>query len=320
MNTRNWILVIALITLFTVGVVMLCREFITPAKVNEHLSPEVSYIRQLAQTDEANLADYLEKQMVLIPAGEFGMGSASGRGDESPFHSVYLNAFEIDRYEVTNVQYWRFLQENDHSFPLYWSQGKYPAGQADYAVAGVSWLDAQAYCSWMGKRLPTEAEWEKACRGTDGRIYPWGNEWDLSKANVDFTAGDRSLAMQIDSHTAWEKTWDRLRATPANEWQLGLRSIGAYPQGASPYGVMDMAGSTSEWVQDWYNWSNYENMSAVNPVGIGPPLDHCMRGSPWHDPVGTRAQVELFSRCSTRNASHGALDARNGFRCARSIE
>jgi len=115
------------------------------------------------------------------------MGSNSGRADERPQHAVYLDAFDLDRYEVTHVRYQRFLQATGRRPPPYWSDDDYPAGQSDYPVVGVSWDDADAYCAWAGKRLPTEAEWEKACRGTDGRVYPWGNLWEPRRANVDLS-------------------------------------------------------------------------------------------------------------------------------------
>jgi len=125
-------------------------------------------------TDWETLAKQFDADVVCIPAGEFIMGSDNARSDERPQHQVYLDAFAVDRYKVTNAQYRRFLISTGRAPPRYWSGTAFPAGQTDVPVVAVSWDDADAYCAWVNKRLPTEAEWEKACRGTAGRVYPWG--------------------------------------------------------------------------------------------------------------------------------------------------
>jgi len=158
--------------------------------------------------------------MVLIPAGEFWMGSAKKRA-ESPKHKVYLKDFYIDKYEVTTSQYLKFCQETSRKPPYYLRQG-IPKGKENHPVQHITWEDADAYCKWAGKRLPSEAEWEKSARGTDGRLYPWGNFWDPSRSN--------------------NRTSPYQNTTP----------VGSFPQGASPYGVMDMAGNVWEWTGDWY--------------------------------------------------------------------
>jgi formylglycine-generating enzyme required for sulfatase activity len=186
-------------------------------------------------------------------------------------------------------------------------------------VVGVSWDNADAYCHWTGKRLPTEAEWEKACHGTDGRIYPWGNAWDLQRANVDVSAPTLSLATRVGSEIAWDVAWQFLQTTPTGLGKPWLRTVGSYPDGESSYGVMDWVGNASEWVSDWYNWSDYSNIPTRNPRGLGPSWNHSLRGSPWHDPVGTATWIQSMSRCLARNSSHGSQDPRLGFRCARSV-
>ena len=140
--------------------------------------------------------------------------------DEHPEHRVTLPNFFIDRYEITNLQYKRFVEATQSRPPKFWSGGNYLQGQDNFPVTGVNWYEAGHYCRWVGKRLPTEAEWEKAARGTDGREFPWGSEFDPNKANAG-TLGH-------------------------------LVPVGSYPKGVSPYGVYDMAGNVWEWVEDWY--------------------------------------------------------------------
>ncbi len=277
---------------------------------------EIQQLRSLKTSDVSQLAELLDHSAVQIPSGDFIMGSNSGRDDESPQHSVYLDAYEIDRYEVTNIQYQRFLRATGRMAPQYWMGNDYPLGQTDSPIVGVPWDDADAYCRWAGKRLPTEAEWEKACRGTDGHIYPWGNTWDSHRANVDVSP---VILNNGEYGTLWDAAWHLLQATPTGPGIPNLQPIGSHPDGASPYGIMDMVGSASEWVADWYNWSDYSHMPAQNPIGLGPPWNHCVRGSPWYDPVGNAEWIQNMSRCSARSSSHEVSDPRVGFRCVRSM-
>ena len=289
-------------------------SLLRPGTVNDG----IKLVRQLASSDEAQLAQVLDRSVVAIAAGDFVMGRDTGRDDERPQHSVYLDAYEMDRYEVTNAQYRRFLQATGRQPPSYWPGDEYPSGQADYPVIGTSWEDADAYCQWVGKRLPTEAEWEKACRGDDGRIYPWGDTWEPRRANVDVSARPLRPPSQTESElTVWDVAWQLVRVTPADR-QPGLRPVGSFPDSASPYGVMDLTGNASEWVWDWYNWSDYSQIPTRNPRVLGPPWNHCVRGSPWRDPTGTAEWVQTMSRCSARSSSHEVRDPRVGFRCARS--
>ncbi|MFA6109846.1 MAG: SUMF1/EgtB/PvdO family nonheme iron enzyme [Candidatus Latescibacterota bacterium] len=173
-------------------------------------------------------------QVVLVPAGEFTMGANDGSPWEAPMHTVYLDEYSIDQYEVTNAQYLAFVE----------ATGRYrrPAdgdfNQPEQPVVQVTWFDATAYCQWAGLRLPTEAEWEKAARGTDGRNYPWGDAYDTTRANWSY----------------------------AN----GLRRVGSYPSGGSPYGAYDMAGNAWEWVADWDG--PYPSGKVSNPAGPAGPV------------------------------------------------
>ncbi|NOH01375.1 MAG: SUMF1/EgtB/PvdO family nonheme iron enzyme [Chloroflexi bacterium] len=185
---------------------------------------------------------------------------------------MYLDAFEIDRYEVTNIQYSRFLAATGRDVPFHWRGGAFPRGQADYPVVGISWEDANAYCVWAGKRLPTEAEWEKACRGADGRQYPWGDDWNPQYANVGMTNRASPSTGQPGSPTAWAHAPGLILVTPAADG-LGLRPVGSYPEGASPYGVLDLVGNASEWVFDWYNWGDYSEPAHTQPGEPGTSLE-----------------------------------------------
>ncbi|NIQ00807.1 MAG: SUMF1/EgtB/PvdO family nonheme iron enzyme [Nitrospinaceae bacterium] len=179
--------------------------------------------------------------MVLVPSGYFLMGTdevdtdnhAVSLGlakpwfaDESPQRRLYLPDFYIDRYEVTNQQYYIFTQATDHRPPKLWRGRKYPEGWDHLPVTGVTFFDAAAYAEWAGKRLPSEQEWEKAARGSQDFHYPWGVGFDFSKAN--------------------------LSRTPIPRKEHGLKSVGSFPQGASPYGAEDMIGNAWEWVWDYY--------------------------------------------------------------------
>jgi formylglycine-generating enzyme required for sulfatase activity len=168
-----------------------------------------------------NLPDNKIATMVRIPAGEFIMGSESAHpDDEGPQHAVFLKEYWIDRVETTNAQYRRCVTSAACSEPADLRFYDDPA-MANHPVVFVTWYAARAYCRWRGKRLPAEAEWEKAARGGDGRRYPWGNAPLRDRLNAD----------------------NRL---------AGTSPVGSYPWGASPYGLLDMAGNVWEWVDDWY--------------------------------------------------------------------
>ena len=179
--------------------------------------------------------------MVLVSGGYFNMGSdATGDpqqalalgldkpwfADESPKRRLSLPDFYIDKVEVTNRKFYIFCQATDHHPPPIWRGAKYPKGQDDFPVTTVSFFDAAAYAEWVGKRLPTEQEWEKAARGPNDNLYPWGNQFDFSKANIS--------------------------QSPRRKMGQGLQAVGQHPENASVYGAEDMIGNVWEWVWDYY--------------------------------------------------------------------
>ena len=267
-----------------------------------------------------------EREMVLIPAGEFWMGSTAAEIDrfkqecqrsgdgaprcrdwfdrEQPRHRVVLDAFSIDRYEVTNSAFERFTSQSGFRttaervgrgrslIPLndQWDwhniegaswrapNGGGDAAPIDHPVVQISWHDAHAYCKWAGKRLPTEAEWEKAARGTDARLYPWGNAWSAALGDVNWTTTSR----------------------------IGLR-----PDAMSPYGVNDMAGNVWEWVNDWFGATYYQQSPERNPTGPAGGGRKVMRGGAW-------LQRPLNMRTSFRNSGPPDATYNNvGIRCAK---
>jgi formylglycine-generating enzyme required for sulfatase activity len=186
--------------------------------------------------------------MVLIPAGEFLMGfpEYNGSSTDKPQHRVYLDAYYIYKYEVTNGQFRRFVHESGHDAEGSWRDYAV-AGRDNHPVVCVTWNDAKAYCEWAGGALPTEAQWEKASRGVDGRIWPWGNSF----TGKEFNWGNGPKAK------------DR-----ADIWKgRGTAPVGSYPSDISPYGVHDMAGNVGEWCGDWLSLRYYLESPSKNPTG-----------------------------------------------------
>lgn len=165
--------------------------------------------------------------MIRIPAGAFTMGSNDRLPDEGPAHVVHLPTYFIDKYEVTNLQYKQFIDATGHRSPSHFRNRTFPPGKADHPVTFVSWHDADDYCRWAGKRLPTAAEWEKAARGADQRTFAWGDEFDIHKANTPVR-------------------WERLKL------EGDTTPVGAFEGGVSPYGLYDMSGNVWEWTSSWY--------------------------------------------------------------------
>ena len=289
-------------------------EILTLGMDNLDLQHNVDILRWLTSTqDWEALATALDQSMVLIPAGEFEMGSDQGDYDERPQRRIDLDAYEIDRYEVTNLQYQLFLLSTGRRSPQYWTGTDFPPSTHDFPVVGVSWEDAEAYCQWTNKRLPSEAEWEKACRGNQGNLYPWGDTWHPDKANVG-----------LDIANLWpegfEDAWELLSVSERDSELPSIMPVGSFISGVSPYGVLDMVGNVEEWTADWYNPSSYQNMPQKNPLTLEPKWAHSIRGSGWVYRHGVENWVSKWSRCSSRNASHSFSHARVGFRCARSYK
>ena len=216
--------------------------------------------------------------VVRISAGEFLMGSPEGQGEphERPQRRVYVSEFLIDKTEVTWRQFREFLDATGSPIP------RAPiSGTPDhYPASFVLWDEARAYCEWIGGRLPTEAEWEKAARGADGRLYSWGNQWDSHRCN--------SISGGLH----------------------GPESVGSYPDCLSPYGVLDMPGSMWEWCADRYGEDHYAEGPATDPQGPTSGRLRVMRGGAWmSQPLWLRAAHRVARSPTSRNADHG-------FRCA----
>lgn len=230
-------------------------------------------------------------EMVIIPAGPFIRGSAPGEGrlDEQPRRKIYLNAFAIDKYEVSNAHYMKFLDETLHKPPLnVFAERPFneEEGIADLPVVQVTWHDAVDYCFWAGKRLPTEAEWEKAARGTDGRLFPWGDEAPTpQRAN-------------------FEKDW---------EGKKTFVEVTALPEGQSPSGLFNLSGNVREWVQDWYDTEYYSSSPDKNPRGPETGILKVLRGGSWRS-------FDTDVRATSRGKGGFALKTHGiGFRCARDV-
>ncbi len=221
--------------------------------------------------------------MALIPRGEFVMGSNERWDDEAPEYIESVETFHIDLHEVTNANYHLFASATKREPPYHWSEGNIPAGKEDHPVIYVSWHDANAYCKWSGKRLPTEQEWEKAARGENGNIYPWGNEWSLDKSNNPYKGS------------------------------TGTQPVGSYPEGRSPYGLYNMSGNVWEWVDSFY---------LPHPGNTIPRAEYgkdkrVLKGGSWFDCLSYGCGLSA----PTFNRSFFTPEVKNnsfGFRCAKS--
>lgn len=245
----------------------------------------VSFIASCANNSESNTNQVSEKdgmELIYIPAGEFIMGSndedTDAAEDEKPQHKVYLDAYWIDKTEVTNEMYNKCLDAGACTLPVLPSQEFFDA--PNQPVQGLAWTQAVDYCEWVERRLPTEAEWEKAARGTDGRLFPWGNELlNEPTANYDFLFNQ-------------------------------FTDVGSFELGASPYGVMDMAGNVWEWTSDWYSEDYYANSPYKNPTGPESGNIKVIRGGAWNT-------VVRAIRVTNRHWAFPGRDDILGFRCAK---
>jgi len=244
-------------------------------------------------------------EMLLISAGDFIMGGKPGSNlKETPQHTVFLNAFYIDKYEVTNAQYHKFWLadggDNSSHRPVDYKTAYYmfrwPSiveTKPDNPILGVTWFDAQAYAEWAGKQLPTEAEWEKAARGTDARIWPWGNDFNL----------------KIKHATVHANTWDG-----GDGYDNKPAPVNRFSTGVSPYGVHNMAGNVLEWCTDWFDADYYAQSPRENPTGPETGISRAIRGGSWYN-------GKELARCAFRLAK-SPDDSSNtiGFRCVQEFD
>ena len=220
--------------------------------------------------------------MTLIPAGEFTMGSNDWWPKSQPEYKTFVKGFYIDTYEVTNKRYKKFVDATGRPAPRHWAGGQVPEDKTDHPVVYVSWYDANDFCKWEGKRLPTEIEWEKTVRGKDGRTFPWGNKFDKDKGNTpQYGYGD-------------------------------TMPVGSFKDGKSPYGVYDLAGNAFEWVEDWFkpypgNTHPDENYGEKYKV---------LKGGSWYD--CTNYKCGISAPAFNRIFFHPRTNNNNfGFRCAK---
>jgi formylglycine-generating enzyme required for sulfatase activity len=264
-------------------------------------------------------------EMVWVPEGEFIMGTTNKQAAdalkecpenfieifklyfdaEKPQRKVYLDGYWIYKYEVTVAQYRKFCEVTERKMPGYPIWGWID----NHPMVNVSWQDAADYAKWAGVTLPTEAHWEKAARGTDGRTYPWGNDWDATKC-----------ANRVKTLFA-----KRFRSNYEKTFSIGTQPVGSYLAGASPYGCMDMAGNVSEWCADWYDVNYYKKAPTKNPtgpsgavvfegLGITSEGVRVLRGGSNND------IARDFFRCGFRwcnEPTYRSSDGDQGFRCAR---
>jgi formylglycine-generating enzyme required for sulfatase activity len=240
-----------------------------------------------SSTEESSSEQPILEELVAIPGGSFVRGTHQGGFDERPERTIYLDGFLIDRYEVTNTQYAAFVKETGHRKsgpPSRYAKNMTRMRGMNQPVVYVSWEDAKAYCTWRGKRLPSEAEWEKAMRGTDGRLWPWGN-------------------VEIPDGANWARVDDGFDVAAP---------VGRVKSDASPYGVMDGAGNVMEWVEDWYLESAYTEAPERNPPSPEYGIYKVLRGAGY---ASSGSDLRITARSKMMPDFR---DETIGFRCAQS--
>ena len=300
----------------------------SPAEANGETDKVKSELIQEARLRPQDLSRHFPSQitgkdgapMILIPGGTFMMGSSSEQIHSllRDFEGVQIDAFRpeiaqrqvtlddyyIDQYEVSYRLYQKFLEVTGRPQPKYWNDERFH--RPNNPVLGVTWYEADAYCKWAGKRLPTEAEWEKAARGSQSYIYPWGNDWDSQAANTaSYWSGHPFTSLA---------SWSNWMQTSQAQKNAGTVEVGSLPRGKSPYGVYDLAGNVSEWVSDWFLPYESQLVTIQNPQGPATGNMKIHRGGSW-------SVSEMFARSTYR--ARGKPDTTSpyiGMRCAKAAE
>lgn len=260
------------------------RVYVVAAIVLLVITAFVFSISLSQESQDITNPEVVKGEMVLIPGGEFLMGK-DDEGDCSPAHKVYVDSFYIDKYEVTNAQYYQFCKETERKLPEFWGIAEFHSGPdfPDYPVIGITWRDAEAYAEWAGKRLPTEAEWEYAARGgLVGMNYPNGDEVDSTQANYS-VKGIMRGTVPVDSYS---------------------------PNG---YGLYNMSGNVWEWVSDYYDGEYYKESPSKNPQGPEDGKFRVIRGGGWHS--GPYCNRVYYRKALPSNW----VDFAVGFRCVRDL-
>ncbi|MCP4725564.1 MAG: formylglycine-generating enzyme family protein [bacterium] len=263
-------------------------------------------------------------EYLIVPAGEFLMGDNfdEGNSDEIPVHKVYLDAYYIGQNKITNYEYNRFISDNGYTTEIYWEAGEFGehgsepdfwrnfeyrgggvSGNDNYPVVGVSWFEAMAYCSWLSVktgytyRLPTEAEWEKAARGTTQYRFPWGNEIDETYARYDYGGSRKSYSI-----------------APVGYYNGMAYGRLITKNNASPFGAYDMAGNISEWCLDWYDHKYYRASPETDPKGPDSGSSRVLR-------CGGYVDSAYYQRAASRHKMGAHFKSyKTGFRCVREIK
>jgi len=270
-----------------------CLAFVAVGFLSLAASPEPAKDGQATEIKTITGKD--GAPMSLVPSAPFKMGSQDGLPNERPEHQVQLDSYYIDQYEVTMGLYRKFLESGKYDSPPTWDD-EAATTVGDRPAVGMKWGDAAAYCEWVGKRLPTEAEWEKAARGTDGRRYPWGHMQPF----VDIANYNRGM---------WVNETVTLVPVTSGLEGMSVRH-GLKTGGKSPYGLAHMAGNAAEWVSDWYDREYYQQSPEKNPTGPPKGERRVIRGGSWSD-------LPPALRVTARFSAEPEFEDRTvGFRCA----